>query len=290
MALVLLTLSLMAVAAAPVGRGAAEKISRFASLQIEIWPEFDRRGAALVILNGELPAEISLPAPVSLRIPASSGGPTAVAFAAAATGQLFNLAYDRTDGDGFITLRLSAPQRFIHVEFYDPLVADNPERSYTYVWPGDAAVDRLIARLQEPAAASNVSVQPDLGASTKGSDGLLYRTAELGAHATGKQLPFNIRYTKSNPQTSTEIFGVGAPDSNPAAPVSSAPLFPGWVLGLAGAIGLSVAAVVGVLSWRRREKTSGTRPGGAGFCSQCGNRLDPGDRFCSKCGAPVRKR
>lgn len=290
MAIILFTIvPLLALAAVPPSRSAQEN-PRFVNLQVEIWPEFDRRGAALVMLKGELSAELTLPAAVSLRIPASSGGPSAVAFAPAAGAELLNLAYDRIDGDGFITLRFKAPQRFVHVEFYDPLATQNTERSYTYVWPGDAVVDRLVARVQEPAAASNVSVQPDLGAGAAAPDGLLYRTAELGAHATGKQLPFNIRYTKSNPQTSTEIFGTNASDSNPAAPAGSSPLFPGWVLGLAGAIGVSVAAVVGVLSWRRREKASGTRPGGAGFCSQCGNRLDSGGRFCSKCGAAVHQR
>lgn len=283
-------ISMLALAASPPGRSAARDNPRFANLQIDIWPEFDRRGAALVILKGELPAEAVLPADISLRIPASSGGPSAVAFAAAAGSEMFNLAYDRTDGDDFITLRFRAPQRFIHVEFYDRLVTDDPGRSYTYVWPGDVAVDRLSTRLQEPAAASGLSVQPDLGEGIRGPDGLLYRTAELGARESGKQLPVNIRYTKANPQTSTEILGVNAPDSNAAVTASSGQRLPAWGLGLAAVVGLSVAAVVFALSWRRREKkTSGTPHGDANFCSQCGNRLAGNARFCSSCGAPVRK-
>lgn len=287
--MILLVVPLFALAATSPGRSAAGTISRFSNFQIEIWPEFDRSGAALVILNGELPGDISLPATVSLRIPASSGGPSAVAFAAGAGSQRFNLAYDRTDGDGFITLHVKAPERFIHVEFYDPLLMDHSERRYSYVWPGDAAVDRLVARLQEPAAASDVSVQPDLGASTKGTDGLLYRTADLGSYAAGKPLPLNIRYTKLTPRTSTEILGANVPDSSAVAASGSAPIFSAWVIGLAAAIGLSVAAIVGVLSWRRRERASGLRPVGPEFCSQCGNRLAAGDRFCSKCGAAVPK-
>ena len=102
---VLAVMPLLALAAAPPGRNASQDKPRFASLQIAIWPEFDRRGAALVILNGELAENRALPAAISLRIPASSGGPTAVAFATAPGSELFNLAYDRAyDGD-FITLR-----------------------------------------------------------------------------------------------------------------------------------------------------------------------------------------
>ena len=36
-------------------------------------------------------------------------------------------------------------------------------------------------------------------------------------------------------------------------------------------------------------EVSGAPPsgGGAGFCRNCGNQLEPGDRFCGKCGAQV---
>jgi hypothetical protein len=280
--------SMLAFAASLPNLSAARENPRFANLQIDIWPEFDRRGAALIILKGELPAEVVLPADISLRIPAASGGPSAVAFAAAAGSEMFNLAYDRTDGDDFITVRFRAPQRFIHVEFYDRLVTDDPGRSYTYVWPGDVAVDRLSTRLQEPASASGVSVQPDLGEGIKGPDGLLYRTAELGARESGSELPVDIRYTKPDPQTSTEILGVNVPDPNTVT-ASFGERLPAWGFGLATAVGLSVAGVAFALSWRRRKKMSGTAQGDANFCSLCGNRLAGNARFCSSCGAPVRK-
>ena len=278
---------LLALAAVPSSRNAAEETPRFASLQIEIWPEFDRRGAALVILKGELAANLALPATVSLRIPAASGGPTAVAFATAPSTGLFNLAHDRTYGKDFITLWFNAPQRFIHVEFYDPIVTSKPDRSYTYVWPGDLAVGRLSARLQEPAAISNLSVQPDLGAGVPGPDGLLYRTAELSAHEAGKQLPIEIRYTKTDSRTSAEILGVNVSKATLPATTGSSEGFPGWLLILAVATALVMGAGAAALWWRRREKTFVHQSSGPGFCSQCRSRLASGDRFCAKCGAPV---
>lgn len=286
---VFILIALIAFAAVSPGRGAAQENPRFASLQIEIWPEFDRRGAALVILKGELPAELALPAAVSLRIPASSSGPAAVAFATAPGAELFNVAHDRTDADDFITLRIKAPQRFLHVEFYDPLVTRTPDRSYTYVWPGDRAVERLSVRLQEPAAASNISVQPDLGAGVAGPDALLYRTAELGAFKTGKPLPIEIRYTKTDERTSSDILGLKVPDSAPAVPSGTSEALPDWLLVLAILAGVvGVAGVAGSLWWRRRGKASGVQPGGGNFCTQCGSRLAAG-RFCSACGAPIRE-
>ena len=284
-------ISLLAFATVPPSRSAAQENPRFASLQIEIWPEFDRRQAALVILKGELAANVVLPTTVSLRIPASSGGPTAVAFATAAQAELFNLAYDRTDADDLITLRIKAPQRFLHVEFYDPLVTDTPDRRYTYVWPGDLAVERLSVRLQEPAAASNISVQPELGAGVAGPDGVRYRTAELGAFKAGKPLPIEIRYTKTDERTSSDILGLKVPDSAPAVTSGTSEALPDWLLVLAifaGVVG--TAGIAGSLWWRRRGKASGAQPGGAGFCPQCGSRLSSGARFCSTCGAAVRNK
>jgi hypothetical protein len=276
-----------ALAADPASRSATQENARFASLVIEIWPEFDRR-ATLVILKGELPADLALPAAVSLRIPASSGGPSAVAFGTAARGELFNLAYDRADADDFITLRFKAAQRFVHIEFYDLLATGAPDRRYTYVWPGDLAVDQLSVRVQEPAAASNVSVQPDLGTGFAGPDGLVYRTAALGALDAGRQLSIDLRYTRTESRTSAEILNLNAPESASQATTDSVQVFPRWLL-LVVVIIVALVALTGVaaLWWHRRRKALSAGPGSA-FCPQCGNRLISGSRFCSTCGTPVR--
>jgi len=285
---VLAAMPLLALAAAQPGRNAPQEKPRFASLELEIWPEFDRMRAALVILKGELAADLALPAAVSLRIPASSD-PTAVAFATAPKSELFNLEHERVYAGAFTILRFIASARFVQVEFYDPLRTDTPERGFTYVWPGDLGVDRLTVRVQEPAASSNLLVKPDLGAPVTGPDGLLYRTAELGALPAGKRQPVEVRYTKTDPRTSAQILGLKAADSKPPATTGSGAGLPGWLLIVAVSAALLIAAGAASLWWRQRAQASAARPGAAGFCHQCGNRLAAGDRFCSKCGAPVRK-
>ena len=75
-ALALLLLPALALAQAG---GAPKGNPRLASLNIEIWPEYDRP-AALVILRGALAEGVKLPAAVTLRLPAASGGPGAVAY------------------------------------------------------------------------------------------------------------------------------------------------------------------------------------------------------------------
>jgi len=280
--LILTVLLMPALAAGAAGGGV-----HLNGMQIEIWPEYDRP-AALVILKGELAAEVALPAAVSLRIPASSGGPTAVAYATAEKGQLLNLKHDRSDANDFMTLRFTLPARFFHVEFYDRLPTGSRERNYRYLWPGDFSVDRLSVVVQEPAAASGIAVQPDLGDRSTGSDGLRYRSAQLGAFERGKQLPIEIRYTKADSRTSAEILKLNVP-----APVSQAITSPEkgdssrLFLALGGAALLVAASAAAYFWWRRRPRPSVDPPGGGGFCAKCGNRVTAGDRFCSKCGVTL---
>lgn len=284
--LILVLMFAPAFAAAPSTRDAVKGNPRLASLQIEIWPEFDRQAAALVILKGEIAPAVALPAAVTLRIDARSGGPTAVAYSAGPRSNLFSLKYDRKDMGDFIALKFDAPERFFHIEFYDPLMASTPRRSYTYVWTGDLAADRFSVVLQEPAAASDVSVQPPLNAAAADPDGLRYRSAELGAFQAGKQLEVQVSYTKTDPRTSIEIL-------KPEAPVAS----PKAIAGLSRKeLGLWLAAVVAVLVlggiaasawWYRRKSVPEPLASDAGFCPKCGAPSGARDRFCSRCGAPL---
>ena len=249
----------------------------FSALQIEVWPEYDRP-RALVILKAELAEAAALPADVTLRIPSTSGGPSAVAYADA-SGKLFNLVYDQEVTGNFITLRLRPPQRYFHVEFYDALALAKPEREYRYTWPGDFAVERLSVLVKEPAAASNLAVLPNLGITGQSPDGLNHRAAQLGALKAGQQLPIEIRYTKSDPRPSTEI--VGAAAAAPGGP-RDAPA-PAWPLVLVAAGVVVLLGAIAALVWRRRA----ARPSGA-FCRKCGKATQAGDRFCASCGAALR--
>ncbi len=284
--ILLLILAIMfapAFAAAASARDAAKGNPRLASLQIEIWPEFDRQAAALVILKGEIAADFPLPAAVKLRIAARTGGPTAVAYSAASDGNLLNLKYDREDAGDWIALKFDAPSRFFHIEFYDPLMASTPGRSYTYVWKGDLAADLLRIVLQEPAAASDLSVQPPLDTTAADPDGLRYRSAELGAFQAGKQLDVQVSYTKTDPRTSTEILKAEAPQASPQAVAGpSKKELALWLLAVMVLGGIAASAW-----WYRRKSVPESQPSDSAFCPKCRSPSASGDRFCSKCGAPL---
>jgi len=284
--LILAILFAPASAAAASARDAAKGNPRLASLQIEIWPEFDRPAAALVVLRGEIAADVQLPVAVNLRVAAASGGPTAVAYSAGSGSNLLDLKYQRKNAGDFIALKFDAPGRVFHIEFYDPLTTSAPGRSYTYVWTGDLGTDQLRVVVQEPATASDFSVQPLLGAPTMGEDGLRYRSAELGPFQAGKQLDVKVRYTKTDARTSAEILKPVVADASPQAIAGPSKI----------ELALWLVAVVAVLVfggiaasawWYRRKSAPEAEATDAGFCRKCGAPAASGDHFCTKCGAPL---
>ncbi len=269
---------------------------RLANLNVEIWPEYDRP-AALVILRGALAESVKLPARVLLRLPTSSGGAAAVAYAATADGNLLNLKYETATTGEFITLQFEMPERFFHVEFYEPIATTAPARSFRYGWPGDLAADRVAVVVQEPAAASDVTVEPKLDGTSTGQNGLRYRSAELGALEAGKSLSIAIRYTKADARPSAEILkpkvndlpvvAAAASTVSPhgAAAATATGGWPAWVVPLAGLMLLGLAGGAMVL-WQWRRAALPEAPDGR-VCAQCGAAQAPGNRFCGNCGAKV---
>lgn len=294
----LATMSLPALAAAADSKAPTGN-PRLASLQVEIWPEYDRP-AVLVILKGEIAPEVTLPATVSLRIPASSGGPSAVAFSSAANGNLLNVKYEPAAAGDRITVKFQVPERFFHVEFYEPIAIATPERNYTYVWPGDLATARFAVIVQEPAGVLDLAVTPALGATAAGQDGLRYRSAEVGAFQPGKQLDVKVRYTKTDARTTTEILKPKAPDAAIAtetlkakAPESeplpfAIPSKKAAFIWLVAVVAVLVLGGIAAAAWKyRRKRAPGPQPGDAGFCGKCRAPAASGDHFCSRCGAPL---
>jgi hypothetical protein len=276
------------------GGGAPKANPRLASLNIEIWPEYDRP-AALVILRAVLAESVKLPATITLRLPAASGGPSAVAHSPTADGNLLSLKHEGAKAGEYIAVKFETPDRFFHVEFYETIPTTDAARSFRYIWPGDLAAESVTVIVQEPVSATGISVEPRLETLSTGQDGLHYRTANLGAREAGKALPITVRYTKADARPSTDSLKPAAPAS-PAPAAAPPPAFmpapaaapasgglPDWALPLAGLalLGLLGAGVI-VWWWRRESKIA--RPA-ARFCAKCGTPLGADSRFCSSCGA-----
>lgn len=276
---------------------------RLASLEIAIWPEFDRQAMALVVLRGKLADDVPLPATFSMHLPTSSGGPSAVASADSETATLLNLDYELAAGEASLLMTITTPAPYFQIELYDPLSINTSNRSYTYVWPGDLAVDDLTLEVQEPAGATDLATEPELEDEMVGADQLAYRSDNVGSFESGKTLTIDVRYIKDDLRTSAEILGIAEAGGTGLRPAESDDGVPPVAI-VAGVIAVLVALVGAVVYWRWRNRPvvapSGAAPGarrGArdasgsaeqptaqAFCTQCGDQLIPGHRFCPRCG------
>jgi hypothetical protein len=147
----------------------AQQTVTLASLQISIWPEFDRP-SSLVILDGKLAASVTLPVDLTVRIPAAAQTPNAVAVAAA-DGSLLQAAYTTAAADGDIIVKFTSNSAVFRVEYYDPaLVINGDSRSFAFRWKSDFAIAAVDLMFQEPFGAQKVSGQPALTPAGRGID------------------------------------------------------------------------------------------------------------------------
>ena len=277
----------------------AQDQPRLSRLDVAIWPEFDEppnwtdvdRPPALVIIRAELSSDTlpeEGPARLSLRIPAAAGRPYAVATSTDPGAGLVNQEYETAvEGDSLrITLRTEEP--VVHVEFYLPLARDGFRRDITYVWPGDLAADSVTLRVQVPVGAENLQTEPEMGPAETGDLGLLYRETDLGALEAGQALSFRVAYDKQDPRFTIDTI----PDTDslpePAAGGDDGVPLPWPVLAaMAAVLLMGIAVVIWYRSYQGRPAPIGRTA--ARHCTQCGRALSVEDRFCSRCGTPVRK-
>ncbi len=243
---------------------AAQGDVALSALTIELWPEYDR-ASMLVILRGTLAPEVTLPASITISIPAVSGGPFAVA-AQQADGSLMNAQFvTSADGD-LIAVTLQATVASFQVEYYDPgLAITGDQRAFTFDWAPSWRVVAATLRVQEPRDAAGLSSQPPVMLAGSSDLGLNYHTASLGALAPGQAVQVELGYTKSTSTLSVEEIpaGAGLPTVADAAPVNASvstfglPTGPDdWRIWVGGALllgGLGLAGWGGALWWRRRS-------------------------------------
>jgi hypothetical protein len=277
---------------------AAQAAVSLATLQVSLWPEYDQP-ATLVILDGQLDPATALPASLALRVPARAGQPHAVAVLGEG-GQLLSAAYTtQPAGDDIIVLFQTQSLGF-RVEYYDPaLTIENEARQYAFAWQTDYAIAAAAVRVQQPVGARDLAAEPALTPVGLGADGLSYYQADLGALPAGGTAALRLSYAKTGTALTADAMAAGAVPvpADPAGPVpqtvppSADNRLPLVVGALALGLALAGAGWVAYSRSRRvtqpaRAKTAARRAAArAGFCTQCGQGLLAGDRFCRHCGA-----
>lgn len=287
----------------PLGIRAQQGIT-LSVVEVDLWPEFDRP-TMLVIYHITLPAQVSLPVSMSLRIPAAVGTPNALA-SKQPDGALVTVPYTQeADGD-WSRLVFQATTSQVQVEYYDPgLQKSADQRHYEYTWPGDYAVDAFIIEVQQPTGATEMQVKPGTVSARQGDDNLKYYRMNVGALPSGQQFQITVDYKKSTDELSASSVPVepSGPLNDPNSGIASMTSVLPWFL---GGVGLLLIVGGGVWYWRsgrqqaspqrelhRRNKpveslaTDSTEASNI-YCHQCGKRAAPGDRFCRTCGTELR--
>ncbi len=258
------------------------------SLEIDLWPEYDRPGV-LVIYRASIAPGSSLPARLSFRIPAAAGAPTAVA-ELRATGELATLEYARrVDGDVAI-IEFTATRPRIQIEYYDPRIErDAATRSFTFTWPGDYEVGAFSVSAQQPDLARDLTINPPATREEQGPDGLLYQTVTRQGVGPGEAVDIVVSYEKVADQLSVETM-LSAPPSPVGGSATSPDVGSRYVALAAGGVLALIALLALALALRSRRRGANTvaAPSSSRFCTQCGATARPGDRFCHRCGTAIR--
>lgn len=275
------------------------------NLEVEVWPEYDQP-SALVIYRITLSSQTKVPAEMVFRIPRAAGGPAALA--EQTENGLFDIKKYSQVGEenDWLLFQFITTSSQLQLEYYEPLVKNGSERSYTFRWPGDYAVESMTVVVQQPRTATNMRLQPPTGTSGPGSDGLTYFNIPVGSVSAGSTFKLQISYTKPD-DTLTQPQAFEA--VTPALPVKGAPprsvlntVIP-WVLAGLGLVLIGVGIFWYLRTERTPSKKSSRRPrhGEAPspgrvsqqdspiFCHQCGKRAQPGDVFCRTCGTKLRR-
>lgn len=172
----------------------AQGVATLESLEIAIWPEYDRPNA-LVIYRARLDAGADLPAVVTLPIPASVGMPHAVA-AWYPDGTLDDrVTWTREVVGDIAMITVETEANGVWVEYYTPLEMSGETTRYTFTWPGGVVVDSLSYDVKHPLGALNVQVTPAGGTFTA-EDGFQHTRTELGAFPSHESAEIEVSYDR----------------------------------------------------------------------------------------------
>lgn len=274
---------------------------------LRLWPEYDDPGL-LVIASGSFGESTALPFSAAFPLPEGTRGIQATVNDP--TKGLMNRQWSVSDGK--LVYDLDLPD--YHFEYYVDRPPSGEQREIRYTFEAPYRMNALEVAVQQPARATDFSLEPAPTGSYVGSDGLTYYTFTKDALAPGEKLDIAIRYSKNdNALTSASpVVAATQPAAAPASAVQPTATAgtPDWLpYALIGAGILGVAAVTGYYLLQQRQtraasaRTKAPRPTVTAesiasrasatsisgvFCTQCGRRFGADERFCAQCGTPRR--
>jgi len=279
---------------------AAGNSIKISSLQVELWPEFDK-SSMLVVNYITLSPDTALPATLLFHLPATSEGPSALAI-----GQTLDTVSDhginysiRPQGN-FLNLTIKAKDPAIQLEYYGPIQKDGKARTYPYQWMTDYNIDSFKLTIQQPIGAKNLQTIPALTSSETRKDTLKYYSGDFGALTAGTSFSLSLSYEKASDTLSVSSLQVQPSQPiGPDTPGSAIYTFRNDLPYILGGLGLLLIAGGVFYFWQsggrknkpRKGRSPRTEAGGGNevYCHQCGTRAQKGDRYCRACGTKLRR-
>lgn len=266
------------------------------TLAIDLWPDYDRT-AVLVLMTGSLPADVPLPASVSIPLP-DNADLNVVARITDAAEMIDDVDAFVRDGEVvFVT-----PDRRFRVEYYVPYTEAGDERQFDFSWLADLSVNQLEIAVQQPTAATSLQTDPlTTNVGQDPNDGFIYHILPALSVPAGTPYEVGVTYTMETPTLSANE---SAPPPNAAPPTAVDESRVDWPLMLAGVgLGLILAAIVWQVVSSRQNKKKRPRKvvskpksvktatsAKANFCHECGAKLQASDKFCRECGTAVKQK
>lgn len=265
---------------------AQTEVNTIDTLAVDLWPDFDRT-AVLVLLTGTLPADTRLPAQVTIPLPA---GAELNAVARITDDNVMTDDIEYTAGADAVTL--TTPDARFRVEYYLPYTTNGTERTFTFTWQANTAVNTIEVAVQQPGAAANLHTQPIAASIGRDEmDGFTYHVLPAQPVPAGETYSVNVSYMMDEPALS---INQPPPDLAPVAAPATAGL--NWPLFLAAVGGALIVAAVAwqvMANWQRptqpRKTAAPAKHKPARFCHECGTPLQAGDKFCRACGTAVKQ-
>ena len=285
----------------PVFAAEEEETGSFENVRLWLYPEYDDPGL-LVMLQGEI-VGVDCPVTVRFLVPQS-----AVMYSAGTKDEAGEYsggppAREASGVPGWAEISYVMSTDTFRVEYYDDIVQGAPDRSIDYQFRTLYPIADLKVYAQEPVGSSSYSVT-GFGESSPAVSGEF--DGRLTTHSFSYQtlgiedvFDFRITYERNTSELSLALLNPGS-STDRSSPSS----------GVAIAVTVAVLIVLGGGAfWVYRAKPSSRRvpvkrdgpvkhksgssrsverkaPAG-GFCTNCGEPLTLGDRFCGGCGAKI---
>jgi len=271
----------------------AQNAITFDSLNVRLWAEYDQP-SMLVIYDFAPTADTTLPASIDIRIPKDAN---ITAVASQQSSGLVNTEFTGpVDKGNWQTITIFAKTlTTYHIEYYQPITRDANNRSFTYQWAGDYAVNNLRVEVQLPSDSTAVKASPMLPFAP--NQPFLSGSASLSKLAAGKIYQIDLHYSRLSESpvlspSTNQVTAVEPITQNTAGRVTLNNL--PYIL---GGVGVLLLALAIYFFWRsnstqtskprkRRQSTKDEKE--PVYCHECGTRAHADDRFCRTCGSKLR--